>query len=132
MSGLSVVGMRLLLVVSRRPHNVIIMGGILALLLVFAFDDTPRTDSENAIRGLKMLCAVFLITCVVHFRDGPFYRPHPAIWRLVHGLSVLYELFLVYLLFQVSEHVCDIQTATTEFLLGIALFHPTEFIHRNY
>lgn len=27
-------------------------------------------------------------------------RPHPAVWRLVHGIMVCYLLFMVYLLFQ--------------------------------
>lgn len=27
-------------------------------------------------------------------------RPHPAVWRLVHGAAVLYVLALVWLLFQ--------------------------------
>uniref|UniRef100_A0A667WNX5 Phosphatidylserine synthase n=1 Tax=Myripristis murdjan TaxID=586833 RepID=A0A667WNX5_9TELE len=31
--------------------------------------------------------------------SGPFTRPHPAIWRMVFGLSVLYFLFLVFLIF---------------------------------
>jgi len=31
---------------------------------------------------------------------GPFVRPHPVVWRGVLAISVLYEMFLVYLLFQ--------------------------------
>jgi phosphatidylserine synthase 2 len=27
-------------------------------------------------------------------------RPHPAVWRLVHGIMVCYLLFMTYLLFQ--------------------------------
>ena len=27
-------------------------------------------------------------------------RPHPSVWRLVHGIMVCYLLFIVYLLFQ--------------------------------
>ncbi len=27
-------------------------------------------------------------------------RPHPALWRMVHGLLVVYVLFLVFLVFQ--------------------------------
>jgi phosphatidylserine synthase 2 len=37
---------------------------------------------------------------VVQFRDGPFIRPHPAFWRMVLGINLLYELALVFLLFQ--------------------------------
>jgi Phosphatidyl serine synthase. len=37
---------------------------------------------------------------MLQFRDGPFIRPHPAIWRMVLGVNLLYELALVFLLFQ--------------------------------
>ena len=30
-------------------------------------------------------------------------RPHPALWRLVHGAAVLYVLLLVWLLFQTAH-----------------------------
>jgi phosphatidylserine synthase 2 len=42
---------------------------------------------------------------MIQFRDGPFIRPHPAFWRVVLGINVLYELALVFLLFQ------DLRTA---------------------
>lgn len=37
---------------------------------------------------------------MLQFRDGPFIRPHPAFWRIVLGINLLYELALVFLLFQ--------------------------------
>lgn len=37
---------------------------------------------------------------MIQFRDGPFVRPHPAFWRVVLGINLLYELGLVFLLFQ--------------------------------
>lgn len=37
---------------------------------------------------------------MIQFRDGPFIRPHPAFWRIVLGVNLLYELALVFLLFQ--------------------------------
>ncbi|QRW20201.1 phosphatidyl serine synthase [Rhizoctonia solani] len=45
------------------------------------------------------ICA-FLLFSMVQFRDGPFIRPHPAFWRIVLGINLLYELALVFLLFQ--------------------------------
>lgn len=44
---------------------------------------------------------------MIQFRDGPFIRPHPAFWRIILGLNLLYELALVFLLFQ------DLQSART-------------------
>jgi phosphatidylserine synthase 2 len=37
---------------------------------------------------------------MIQFRDGPFIRPHPAFWRVVLGINLLYELAMVFLLFQ--------------------------------
>jgi len=37
---------------------------------------------------------------MIQFRDGPFIRPHPAFWRVVLGVNLLYEIALVFLLFQ--------------------------------
>ena len=44
----------------------------------------------------------FVLFGVTHTPDGPFRRPHPAFWRLILCLSIVYELALVFLLFQVS------------------------------
>jgi phosphatidylserine synthase 2 len=37
---------------------------------------------------------------MIQFRDGPFIRPHPAFWRVILGINLLYEIGLVFLLFQ--------------------------------
>lgn len=56
-------------------------------------------------RGVYAAVASFLMFSVIQFRDGPFIRPHPAFWRIVLGINLLYELALVFLLFQ------DLQSA---------------------
>ena len=40
---------------------------------------------------------------VTQARDGPFYRPHPIVWRFLLSCSVLYNLILVFLLFQTPK-----------------------------
>ena len=47
---------------------------------------------------------------MVQFKDGLFYRPHPAFWRVVKGLAVVYLVFLVWLLFQNSHDARQIWT----------------------
>lgn len=37
---------------------------------------------------------------MIQFRDGPFVSPHPVFWRIILGVNLLYELALVFLLFQ--------------------------------
>ncbi len=51
--------------------------------------------------GLLVCSVTFLVIGLIQFRDGPFIRPHPAVWRLSLGISVLYQMFLTFLLFQV-------------------------------
>lgn len=46
------------------------------------------------------MVASFLAFSTIQFRDGPFIRPHPAFWRIILGINLLYELALVFLLFQ--------------------------------
>jgi len=50
--------------------------------------------------GAYATTASFLFFSMIQFRDGPFIRPHPAFWRVVLGINLLYELALVFLLFQ--------------------------------
>lgn len=57
------------------------------------------------VSGVYAAIAAFLTFSMIQFRDGPFIRPHPAFWRVVLGVNLLYELALVFLLFQ------DLQTA---------------------
>lgn len=51
-------------------------------------------------RGIYAAIASFLMFSMIQFRDGPYIRPHPAFWRIVLGINLLYELALVFLLFQ--------------------------------
>ncbi|KAL5274395.1 PTDSS1 family protein [Megaselia abdita] len=57
-----------------------------------------------------MLCVVFffLIVSVLAFPNGPFTRPHPAVWRILFGCSVLYLLALQFLMFQNYKTIMNI------------------------
>ena len=63
-----------------------------------------RLLTENTLiyvfRGVYAVVSFFLLFSMIQFRDGPFIRPHPAFWRVVLGVNLLYELALVFLLFQ--------------------------------
>jgi len=50
--------------------------------------------------GVYAAIASFLLFAMIQFRDGPFIRPHPVFWRIILGVNLLYELALVFLLFQ--------------------------------
>ena len=47
---------------------------------------------------------------MLQFRDGPFIRPHPSFWRIILGINLLYELALVFLLFQDIDSARDLLT----------------------
>ncbi|XP_073301429.1 CDP-diacylglycerol--serine O-phosphatidyltransferase 1-like [Primulina huaijiensis] len=51
-------------------------------------------------RGLWAMVAVFLAYCLLQAPSTVLIRPHPAIWRLVHGMAVIYLVALTFLLFQ--------------------------------
>jgi len=40
---------------------------------------------------------------MLYLHDGPFTRPHPAVWRIITGLGVLYLMGLIGLLFQTPD-----------------------------
>ncbi|THD22289.1 Phosphatidylserine synthase [Fasciola hepatica] len=70
------------------------------LLYVAAFENGQFSSEYNMKRGMSATILVFVLFGVLHTPDGPFRRPHPAFWRLILCLSTLYELILVFLLFQ--------------------------------
>jgi len=47
---------------------------------------------------------VFLLYCSLQLNDSFFIRPHRAVWRVVKGISIVYLLFLVFLLFQTPDY----------------------------
>ncbi|KAA8529092.1 hypothetical protein F0562_034109 [Nyssa sinensis] len=51
-------------------------------------------------RGVWAMIAVFLAYCLLQAPSTILIRPHPAIWRLVHGMAVVYLVALTFLLFQ--------------------------------
>lgn len=88
-----------------RPHTITLLSFTILSLMAFAFTRDDSVPEENIWRGILSVIFFFLIISVLAFPNGPFTRPHPAIWRMVFGLSVLYFLFLVFVLFLNFEQV---------------------------
>lgn len=76
-------------------------------MFVFFFRD-ERDFESNVKAGVYCVLFFFLIISVLAFPNGPFTRPHPAVWRIVFGLSVLYLMVLVFCLFQNHKTVKQI------------------------
>jgi len=56
--------------------------------------------SANLKKSLMAVCAAYLLYSALQGPDTHMVRPHPAVWKVMHGLFVLYLLFLVFLLCQ--------------------------------
>eukprot|EP00897_Mesotaenium_endlicherianum_P005730 jgi/Mesen1/5185/ME000257S04461 len=61
-------------------------------------------DSASHIKqGVWAMIAVFLGYCLMQAPPTLLIRPHPIFWRLIHGLAVLYLVFLTFILFQTRD-----------------------------
>ncbi|KAJ3523980.1 hypothetical protein NM688_g8639 [Phlebia brevispora] len=84
-----------------KPVTLSVLGVALTILAYVATTQDVLEEGRDKRRvGAYAAVAGFLLFGVLQFRDGPFIRPHPAFWRLVLGINLLYELALVFLLFQ--------------------------------
>lgn len=84
-----------------RAHSITVLVGMLAALVyVAAVEDVKLDTAFNTKRGMTACVIAFCMFGMTQAKDGPFKRPHPAIWRFFLCLSIIYELFLVFLLFQ--------------------------------
>ncbi|KAJ4927955.1 hypothetical protein JOQ06_015755 [Pogonophryne albipinna] len=82
-----------------KPHTITLLTVTVLSLMYFAFTRDDEQSDNNLRVGLLVVVSFFLVISILAFPNGPFTRPHPAVWRVVFGLSVLYFLFLVFLLF---------------------------------
>lgn len=93
------------------PHTVTFLFlGMLALVYFSHPFHPPQRPVEptaaaavaynNSKVGVWAMVLVYLGYSVVQGPSTRMVRPHPAVWRLVHGIMVCYLLFMTYLLFQ--------------------------------
>ncbi|XP_023022435.1 phosphatidylserine synthase 1 homolog l(3)77CDf [Leptinotarsa decemlineata] len=83
-----------------KPHTISLLVLSIGFVIYFAFVRDTDNIENNIWTGLKVCCYFFLIISVLAFPNGPFIRPHPAVWRVVFGLSVIYLLVCLFVLFQ--------------------------------
>ncbi len=87
----------------HRQAHTISAGVLIGLGLIYvALFEQPHNDTMfNLQRGVVAVVVVFILIGMIHMPNGPFVRPHPALWRLVLCVLILYVLLLIFLLFQV-------------------------------
>ncbi|XP_050407373.1 phosphatidylserine synthase 1 [Patella vulgata] len=88
-----------------KPHTITLLAISILGLVYTAFTRNDNSHNDNIQAGLCSVVFFFLIISVLAFPNGPFTRPHPAIWRMVFGVSVLYFMMLLFILFQSRQAV---------------------------
>ena len=58
------------------------------------------TDRGCVRRGVFATAFIGVVFCAEHMRDTIMIRPHPAFWRFVLGVAMMYMLLLMFILFQ--------------------------------
>ncbi|CAL8143590.1 unnamed protein product [Orchesella dallaii] len=91
-----------------EPRTLTLLCLAIGALIYVAFNRDESNIQDNLSAGFKCVVFFFLVISILAFPNGPFTRPHPAIWRMVFGLSVLYLLALVFILFQNYDTVKSI------------------------
>jgi len=81
-------------------------------LVYMAFYNSQPSLVVNVERGIYAAVTLVLVLGTLAFKDRPFIRPHPLFWRLVMAIGLVYQLFLVFLLFQ---NLSDVQQMMTFF-----------------
>ncbi|KAI8074767.1 phosphatidyl serine synthase-domain-containing protein [Gongronella butleri] len=82
-----------------HPHTLTALLVMLAWLF-YAGLRTNHEDTETSVKlGIMASIWCFVFIGMLQFRDGPFVRPSVPFWRAVLSLSVIYQLFLVFMLF---------------------------------
>lgn len=94
-----------------RAHTVTVLI-IMIIVLVYEslVEQQVQDQSYNIKRGLVACASFFVLFGVTQTPDGPFIRPHPVFWRLILCLSVLYEIALIYILFQTADDARQLLT----------------------
>lgn len=87
-----------------KPHTLISLTVSLVGLLYLAYHHKDNVDTVSNYKAGFTVCALFILFLgLMVFPSGPFHRPHPLFWRFFFGVGVLYELFLIVVLFQNKE-----------------------------
>lgn len=85
-----------------KPHSISLLTFSIIPVLYFAFtrDSEAASVEDNIWAGIKCIIFYFLVIAMLAFPNGPFTRPHPLLWRMVFGISILYLMALMFILFQ--------------------------------
>ena len=89
-----------LLLFPEQPRQIFVLCVVVAGFSYFSFTHESHNTGQNVRNALFAAILVFLVYCFLQTRDGLMMRPHPGVWRVVHGCSVVYLLLLAAMLVQ--------------------------------
>ena len=103
-----------------ESHSVWVLSVVSVVIWFAANRSGPHPTVWDAVCASIPYCvSIFLAVGLFAFPSGPFIRPHPIVWKLVFGLSLLYLVFLIILLVPTPE-----QTRTLLHTLDPAIGTP--------
>ncbi len=82
-----------------RTLTLLVLVSLALAWIALAWED-ENESRENVAAGIAGVVTLFISIGLLVFPNGPFTRPHPLVWRVVFGLSMLYLLCLSFVLFQ--------------------------------
>lgn len=91
-----------------KPHTITLLSASVLWLMYSALTRSDEGKETNYWHGFWCLVFFFLVISMLTFPNGPFTRPHPAVWRIVFGISVLYFLGTVFLIYQCYDDIKEI------------------------
>lgn len=75
----------------EEPRQLVVLSIGVAIISYLALSRDSESDARsNAQTSLLAVAVMFSVYCAVQLRDSLMVRPHPMVWRIVHGLNVLY------------------------------------------
>ncbi|DAZ95469.1 TPA: hypothetical protein N0F65_002154 [Lagenidium giganteum] len=83
-----------LLLFREQPRQLFVLGLVVSAVSYYSFTHDSKNVTQNVRTGLSAATLIFLVYCFLQTRDGLLVRPHPGLWRVVHGISVVYLLML--------------------------------------
>jgi phosphatidylserine synthase 2 len=102
------------------PHSISALFLISIFLYSFGIMNISTTTEERSKHGIIALLICALVFGTIYLPDSILKRPHPAFWRFIQSISILYLLFIVYLLFQNLEEARN-QLKFFDLKLGVNL-----------
>jgi phosphatidylserine synthase 2 len=78
----------------------LLLAGLAGIVWVSnAFNDSPP-DTADYKKGVYAMIATYLGYCALQGPTSLMVRPHPVVWRVVHGCAMVYLMALMFLLMQ--------------------------------